>query len=261
MPNFVKDFYRKHQAKFIAAFIAIYASVWVFLPLLGKALTDSQSQAVTLGVIVLMLSIVQAYLNDMIKETSTNLFHDQVHANHYLIEYAKKNDISEARLIEYDGDSVKELLFVLLQHKVKLHVLLQHPDHACSEFQSYRIWHKISVREAEFAEYGSQIEFDYYKDTASVRGRAFDDKLLSIGWYTYDRRLPSGNSGEPEVWGHNNPVFVTGVESDEFNTLSTFFEKVFQNLLSNCESYESLNERYIAYKQSHASEISNDTTA
>ena len=191
--------------------------------MLGKALPPEIQISISLGIIIAMLSIAQQYLNDMIKGGSTRAFDNQANANHYLIDYINKYKVREAKLIEYDGDSVKQLMEVLLQHKVRLHVLLQHPEHACSGFQANRILHKIRVREEEFGEYGDRITFSYYKDTASIRGRGFDNKLISIGWYTYDRRGQSGIGGEPQVWGHNNPVLVIRDDSDEFRHISVFF--------------------------------------
>lgn len=145
----------------MAIFLGIFAVIWIMLPLIGRALPSNTSTALSLGIVVMFLSVLQGYAND-IHSTVTKLdsskydvktFSDQVSANSALIAWIRSHSVSEAKLIEYDGDSIKPVIFTLLQNGVHVHLLLQHPDFACSVFQRNRVLHQIAVREREFSEY------------------------------------------------------------------------------------------------------------
>jgi len=69
------------------------------------------------------------------------------------------------------------------------------------------------------------VEIKFYKDPASLRGRNFDDKYVTLGWYTfaYEGKHKKANGRNEEyaeqtyknIWGMENPVVVapTGNEN------------------------------------------------
>lgn len=122
-----------------------------------------------------------------------------------------------------------------------MHCLLQHPDYTINESQRRRLILQIMTKNEEYPGYQDRIRFSYYRDLASVRGRLVDDRLLCLGWYSYDRR--EGIDGR-QIWGHTNPVISLEPTSTEGQVLTQFFSTVFNNLLEQSNSWEELASQY-----------------
>jgi hypothetical protein len=111
----------------------------------------------------------------------------------------------------------------LRETNCQVRLLLQHPDSAPSDFQQRRIRQNLAnLLSVTFHEYG-RFEIRLYRVAASVRGRCFDDDLVTVGWYrrTADRT---------RITGHTNPMFVAFGHSDEGRELITWFRQAFGDL-------------------------------
>lgn len=243
MFGFTRTIYKKYHNYFAVLFILLTITVWLLSPLALDLIPSTIATALSFGIVILMLSLVQDYL-DRIEppHTSNKIFQDQFNANEYLISYIREHHIQKARLIEYDGETVKPVIIELLRHRVEVHLLLQHPEYAVSNFQKTKILHQIACRDRDFFEFGELLQIDYYKDVASLRGRSFDQKLISIGWYTYDRRV---QHEDPEVWGHTNPVITLQLGDNGHNYISQMFDTVFTNLQKHSESFAAIKQRFL----------------
>ncbi|MEU2254183.1 GNAT family N-acetyltransferase [Nocardia xishanensis] len=222
---------------------------WLLGPVLLNILTLGQSYIISIAVVLLMLSSIQDYLNDLIGPESISVAPGQSANNQAIMRLLLNQKVQNVRMIEYDSESVKALIFFFLDKGANVHVLLQHPDSAVNESQRRRLIFQIVTKHEEYAGYEDRITFSYYRDTASVRGRQVDDTLISLGWYTYDRR--TGITGR-QVWGHNNPAVLTDQKSAEGRVLVQFYDSLFGNLLANSEPWEEVVSRYELYIRSSA---------
>jgi hypothetical protein len=116
---------------------------------------------------------------------------------------------------------------LLAQQGSRIRLLVRDP--ACAgPIQRTRITASIShVQDLISARYGAEIEIRYYRVAPSVRGRKFDDRLISLGWYT-PTVAPDGEADEREVMGHGNPTIICSVASDEGQALRDFFDRTFE---------------------------------
>ncbi|MCP2292823.1 GNAT family N-acetyltransferase [Nocardia amikacinitolerans] len=194
-----------------------------------------------------MLTSIQDYLNELIGPESLSVAAAQSANNQAIMRLLLNQQVQSVRMIEYDSESVKALIFFFLDKGASVHCLLQHPDSAVNESQRRRLIFQIVTKHEEYAGYEDRITFSYYRDTASVRGRTVDDTLISLGWYTYDRR--PGIAGR-QVWGHNNPAVLTDQKSAEGRLLVQFYDSLFENLLANSEPWEEVVSRYELYIRS-----------
>ena len=160
--------------------------------------------------------------------------------NAKLMEYLESNRVGRARMIEYDADSVQPILLKLLGSGTKVELLLQHPEHTISERQRSRVIAQIQKKDELPNQ--KRLKIRYYKDRASIRGRKFDSQLLSIGWYTYDRRREF--DPESQVTGHANPVMQFSLQYPEGRRVCAMFDMVFDNLWRDSEEFDKVAPNY-----------------
>ncbi len=254
MFGFTRIIYKKYHNYFAVLFIFLVLIIWLLGPLALDLIPPNIAIALSFGIVILMLSLIQDYLDRIEPHTSNKIFQDQFNANEYLISYIRGHHIQKARLIEYDGDTVKPVIIELLRHGTEVHLLLQHPESAVSNFQKTKILHQIAFRDRDFFEFGELLKVAYYKDIASLRGRSFDQKLISTGWYTYDRRV---QHEEAEVWGHTNPVIILQLGDSGYNYISQMFEIVFTNLQKHSEPFATVKQQFL---ESSPQKTSTDTS-
>jgi hypothetical protein len=237
------------RGKNIAQYVTIVTALGLaFFNLIGKA-PDTLLTPLTLAVLALITieSLVARHhideLFDQLRKSVSDylLFPDQLHTNQHLTSYLKDHHIKEAKLIEYSCDSIKPVVLALLESGTNVHLLLQHPDFAISNYQRTKLSHQIQSKEMDFVGFSDRLRIDYYMDIASIRARKFDSNLICVGWYTYDRRI---GKDEPEVWGHPNPAIILKSTDHNFETLNEMFITVFKNLLENSESYDTVKQKH-----------------
>lgn len=237
----LKGFYRSRSRYFATFLTGAVLIIWVVGPVVFDLLTTEQCFFVSFGVVVIILSAIQDYLDDLIGPRYVHVAKEQEENTARLMEMLSGERIDEVRMIEYDSESTKSLIYFFLQRGAHVHCLLQHPEFVVNEPQRHRSVLHILSKEDDYIGYSDRIRFSYYRDRASLRGRLVDNKLVSLGWYTYDYR---GGIAGNQVWGHNNPVVTAERSSEDGERLAAFFELVFANLLENSDNWEDLHGMY-----------------
>lgn len=241
----LKKFYRAKSRYFATILTILILATWLLGPVLLNILNSEQCALVSFAIVIAILSAIQDYLNDLVRPSPIHVGVNQDENTGHLISLlADANKIQSVRMIEYDSESTKALIYFFLQRGASVHCLLQHPEHSINENQRHRTVLQILSKEDDYFGYSDRITFSYYCDQASLRGRLVDDKLISVGWYTYDYR--GGIPGQ-QVWGHNNPVVTAERKSLEGDRLASFFQEVFDNLLEDSERWEDLSRRYTVH--------------
>lgn len=161
---------------------------------------------------------------------------NDVNVNH-LCEYVAANKIVKAQMIQYSGDMVRGLIEKLLNRGAKVELLLQHPDNMINQFQKTKMNTVLATVKNDFKDFHN-LSIRYYKEPASIKAVKFDDKLLSMGWYTY--RNKKSDDKEPWLYGHNNAAISVHMEHGEGRDLVATFNEVFKILWDNAIPEENL---------------------
>jgi hypothetical protein len=192
---------------------------------------------------LLLISNLLSLIYDRIVHESFVVYKDQ--ENEYkkdLQTFLSANEINKVQLIELSTMTIRyDIIRGLANKGCQIQLLVQHPSSTVNEYQRERIESALPTLLSLRYEHPSPKKFEVrlYKPTASIRGRKFDDKLISIGWYTYGTRrvdtldLPEHikkKRGPQEVDGHTNPLINADLSTAEGKALSKMFDRVFDDL-------------------------------
>jgi len=73
-----------------------------------------------------------------------------------------------------------------------------------------------------------------YREPASLRGSNYDGKYITLGWYTYDRKIRSRQTDQ--LWGAENSVIIAPCSDEDGTKLKDWFNSVFDSLWEQAES-------------------------
>src|SRR5205807_1543600 len=93
--------------------------------------------------------------------------------------------------------------------QVTVNLLLSHPEAAISGFERRRIEVSLEYLLAKLSDYPN-LSVRCYRAPGSIRGRVFDGRLVTMGWYTYHTRR-----GREELQGHLNAMVTADVATTD----------------------------------------------
>ncbi len=208
------------------AFVVVVLDIFSDLPFL--------SQAVSSATLTILAVVAYSLLQDRHKSSVPVLISSNNNANvDYLCNYITTNNISRARLIQYSGDMIKQVIGKLLERGATVELLLQHPSKALNQVQiekmaTFQHWVENDLN-------SRNLVIRYYKEPAAVRGVKLDDRFLSIGWYIYRNR--SRAEIVPWLYGHNNAAICVHVGHPGVRDLVDTFDESFQTLWESAEPH------------------------
>jgi hypothetical protein len=133
-------------------------------------------------------------------------------------------------LILHSSLVVSELLESLKDNRSYIRLLLKHPATAQSDTDRQVILAQaVRLIEVTLKDY-DKVEIRCYTSPASIRGKLFDKKALSVSWYTYTTGL------RYRVYGHDNAVLFTYTNTEEGRLLQEMFERAFNWLWTHSET-------------------------
>jgi hypothetical protein len=138
-------------------------------------------------------------------------------------------------MIEYSGHTVINIIEEVLQvqPKATIRLLVCHPDHALSPFETQRIEAVLGYLQRHMSDTG--LEVRCYTTPAGIRGRNYARQWVSLGWYSYHRR---GNKPATEIQGHLNAMVVASVASAAGRDLMETFDRAFADVWNHPETVE-----------------------
>lgn len=107
----IKIFYQRHAKAFSALLTAVVLVVWLLGPVLADVLSLAQSIAISLAIVLVMLGLVQEFLNDLVGVRKLGIDSSQSESNRAVVQALSNQTIEEVRMIEYDAESTKPLIF------------------------------------------------------------------------------------------------------------------------------------------------------
>lgn len=190
------------------------------------------------------------YLQTLVTSFHTDVYENESYAKNQQIEFITHHDPAEVRLIEYSTGSIKDLLMALSTNaNVKsVRILMCHPESAINEYERVqRILSAIPFLARKFPLRGmdSKLRVRCYKTPASIRGINYDNKLIALGWYTYDIRLNSMKHHQKQLWGDENPIIISSVDTDQGKKLEQAFNEIFDRLWLESDGLENACRSYL----------------
>ncbi|MDY6866048.1 MAG: hypothetical protein SVY15_08790 [Halobacteriota archaeon] len=242
MQDKIRELYEKPVTKiFIAIVLASIPSAFLFI--------ESKMGGIVSAINLASLFFIIEYLFDIKKSIIVppfKVYENQTEANRDLIDFINSKRPKEVYMVEYSSKTVDEILRTLVSAdwKPKIYLLLQHPKEVEKIVgQKKRIWEQITttIYHEEKLRDCPYLKILCYTQRTSFRGRKFDDELINIGWYTYER----DTIGEEHIHGGDRPVINFKRGEKGFDEIEKMFNGVFKNLWENsvrlnevCEEYE-----------------------
>lgn len=193
---------------------------------------------ITLGVLAISIR------RDRKTEKRINkIFAQQHDAYRYLIEVINHYGAKEAVFIQYSGQTSLDVLRTVLSNGARATVFLQHEDIAAklgSQLQSNRIRessHGLHIHLGRNLPQAENLKIYKYTTPGSVSAIKIDNRVLCMGWYTYEKVNHSNHkhysNDEVAISGHDVAALVVWRGTDEFEAL----DKTFSMLEINYRTY------------------------
>jgi len=191
---------------------------------------------------------ISQHLNSLSTNNNIEVYENEISASQRQLEFIQHHNPIDVRMIEYSTRSIEPLLSVLSgSGSIKtIRILISHPEAAISEYQKIqRILSAVPILARKFPlrSTGSNLRVRCYNSSATIRGRNFDNRLIVVGWYTYDVRrqlLPD----EVQIWGDENPVLIATVDTDQGEKLAKAFDEIFERLWHESEGLDRATRAY-----------------
>jgi hypothetical protein len=150
----------------------------------------------------------------------TQLYENQNEAMDEVLKFIKDEHPKKADLLEYSTATIQPLLEALGKEHTTIRLLMGNPEKAPTKMQQDLIGVQLQKLAAVTLPGYTNIQVKLYQQPAALRGRNLDNKLINVGWYTY----------EQELHGHDNAMVVARVSSPDGQNLKTMFDRAFEAL-------------------------------
>ena len=144
-------------------------------------------------------------------------------------------NIKEATLVQYSSRKAAPLIFTLLNKGAIVNLYVKNSDTGViSTMQKERIINAIKDLPGELSTTSGTLKVYKYDQPASVRGVIIDNRVLAIGWYTYEyvpktERDSSYPDDDFFLSGHDVPGILLYEGSLEFEIFKDLFLKQVRN--------------------------------
>jgi hypothetical protein len=170
--------------------------------------------------------------------TTMNIARNQDEFTQDLLSHIQEQRPRTALLLAYSSSVFGGIIEALINEKVqcKLSILMQQPKAdkvLVIKYQEGRICGSVKILAQKLRSY-DKARLRFYREPASLRGMKLGDKLIWMGWYTYDIRDKS--LGNRQIWGDVNAVVAASLPTAEAQALAATFDKVFGNLWENAST-------------------------
>ncbi|MGD0780290.1 MAG: hypothetical protein ABR954_05880 [Dehalococcoidales bacterium] len=232
MWNKVRHFFERYRRWSMSILFIIIVALWLSRPF-QEQLPFEAVIGITTSTILLFMFLVLDYLIALTKPNGLQIYPDDYHATNRLVDFVINEGTQKAKMIEYSGATVAETLIRVLRNSPntnEINLLICHPEKAISPYeQNQRICYQIKRLPDIVGKY-DRLKVKCYKEFASIRGRKFDNRLIAIGWYTYDTKEERVKSlGDEQIWGAENPVMITDLRG-EGKHIGEMFDRVYESL-------------------------------
>lgn len=221
-----KDFreqYRVHIAATMAVLAALTFITAEIIPAVSEYIISSG--IIHYIILILVLDIATALYSQRSKDR-TWILKNQDEALPSLLNVVTQCRKEEIQLIEYAGATILPLIREIQRHNVPLRMLVQHPEKIEGIQKQRMIATLDTIFTSIFEDDQKNIEIRCYRLPFTIRGRRMGNKLLEIGWLTYDIKRQT-------AYGHQNPCVIVDLSTRKNENFRLFFERTFNDLWEN----------------------------
>ncbi|GAC1635219.1 MAG: hypothetical protein NVS4B7_21520 [Ktedonobacteraceae bacterium] len=177
----------------------------------------------------------QKLSNEIVHTTKYMMFKHQIDAYHFLIGDIKQHGAKKAILLQYSSTMAYGVIAALLEQRAEVTIYIQHeaiPKSLRSQTQVARIVaiQKLPEHLGDLFK-GAKLKIYKHRCPVSVSGIKIDDRVLCMGWYTYEysmnKRIDAKNM--IEVSGHDRAAVIVWRGTDEFAALDETFTALKNN--------------------------------
>ena len=210
-----------------------------------RGLSFETATTINIAFVVLVLALFENELWEIrtrLAKPVEFFFGNQYATNSRIIDFIKDEHPKEAKLIEYSSGKVENVIDSLIREQCKVYLLLHSPtDGSINIRQEERICNQIVTHMYSDFMGGDigyrNIRIRCYKSPGSIRGRNIDNKLINLGWYTYNKKTP----GVPfDIWGHTNPHLTIKEDCIDFPEVKDWFNKIFSELWGDSQGLDTI---------------------
>jgi hypothetical protein len=231
-PGGVAAMYFKRLNSFIERHIAIIGSVLVIgalaLWILAQFIPRLGDWIITNGLFsVILIALVVDLLNRVIElkgSPTLQAFDSQDDAMPAVERFVEEESPKTADLLEYSTSTIRPLLGKLRRANSKIRLLVFNPEFAISKEQKQTIETYLTTIRRDFREY-QNLHVCLYRTPASLRGRSLGEKLVNVGWYTYQH-----DGDELLLDGHTNAMVLATTDTPQGRSLQAMFARTFAAL-------------------------------
>lgn len=220
--------------------------LWILQTIPQQIIPFETALGASMALVVIMLWLIASRIGEPKPEPKPKITFDpgSGKANNEIVNFIKSEGAQEpaspqvAKLTEYSSYTVEPILRELVRYGWRINLLIFNPlsEEVLSKFQKdQRICFMIKrLRGAGFLGAYERAKIRCYEGQASIRGRKLANKLIQIGWYTYEQREEAKKDmGDNQIWGHDNPLMSAPVASAEGRSLEPMFDRVWQDFWDN----------------------------
>jgi len=186
--------------------------------------------------LALLAILLELALRNLAEQHSqVNGFSNDNEAMPFLSRYIDEERPQAVDLLEYSAFGAMPLLGKLadVASARKVRLLIGHPAAAISEYQrDYRLAEALRLLAYRIpAEQAIRIglQIKCYKEHPSIRGRLFNEKLLVMGWYSFDDRGLADPGGR-HMAGGSNALVTAETDHEVGRRLIQTYRRTFDNL-------------------------------
>lgn len=230
-----RNFFERHRGEIMGGFLLVIIVLWISQPF-QDVLPFEAAMALTTSAILMFSILALDYLVGIGIPRGVEIYKNEQGAKARLEAYIRDARPSNVRLIEYSTASIEYLLESLNETPVSIELLISNPHAAITDYQrKRRICSQITRLRAIFSN-PSNLKIKCYSQNASLRGRNFDNRLVAVGWYTYDvREQLVGTYGDKQIWGDTNTIVIVPSEARGMSSVVEMFNRVFNSLWDRAE--------------------------
>ncbi len=172
-------------------------------------------------------------------------FEQQCDAYRFLIDVIKQDGAKEAVFLQYSSKTCLDVVRVLVKRGAKVTIYIQHEDTAASIGSQAQVRRIVDTTEGLRGDLGAnllrldKLKVYKYRTPGSVSGIRIDNRVLCMGWYTYESVAQTisrvSASDSVEVSGHDVAALVVWKGTSEFEALNKTFSKLEENYRGNSE--------------------------
>ena len=221
---------------FLLFFVVIPPAASIVAATVGAIDLQASIAIIVTAELALLAILLEVTLRNLAEQHSeVNGFSNDNEAVPYLNRYIEEQHPRTVDLLEYSAFGAMPILAKLAEvgSTRTIRLLVGHPAAAISDYQrDYRLAEALRalayrVPTDEVVKIGLQVKC--YKEHPSIRGRLFNEKLLVMGWYSFDDRGLADPGGRPMAGG-SNALVAAEIDHEVGRRLGQTYTRTFEHL-------------------------------